>query len=284
MSTPVFLYETNRRFEMTPNLDSGRSPCVDSKSMITYVFDLQIIRVSFILLLASARVVSHRKIRNKTMSNMNHLEESTPRPSSDDREISTLIPPTATSSATKWLCHRPQRSTVLITCQVAALALLFFLIGKFAAISITSNTRTPTPQHCGQTITEAKARDCIFNPMTYSWELRLCHNDELTAEFLRVQDWQWYLDSKSQREVDRDLVLAGTYEMLYVTWDYRRHQCVFAWRKLHKAAMEGKQPDRYTTDWSRNMWCEEMLAMHNVPLNSTDTFLRQGFSTCGLGM
>jgi hypothetical protein len=230
----------------------------------------------------STRVISHKKIRKKTIGDMNQSEESTPQLSSDDREISTYAP-TATSSATKRLCHRPQRSAILTTCQVAALALLFFLIGKFAAITITNNAHTPTPQHCGQTITEAKARDCIFNPMTYSWEPRLCH-DELTAEFLKVKDWQWYLESKSQREVDRDLVLGGTYEMLYVTWDYRRHQCVFAWRKLHKAAMEGKQPDSYTTDWSRNMWCEEMLARRNVPLNSTDTVVRQGFSTCGLGM
>lgn len=120
--------------------------------------------------------------------------------------------------------------------------------------------------------------------MTYSWTPRLCHADELTTDFLKLQKWHWYLDPNSEREADRDLVLAGEYEKLYVTWDYRRHQCVFAWRKLHRAAVEGKLPDSYTTDWSRNMWCEDMLGRHDVALNSTDGFVRQGFSTCGLGV
>jgi len=52
MSTPIFLYETNGRFGTTPNLDSGRTPCVDGKTMITYVCDLQIVYISFILFLA----------------------------------------------------------------------------------------------------------------------------------------------------------------------------------------------------------------------------------------
>jgi len=225
------------------------------------------------------RSLSHDTSRS--MNNMDRPDASTPRPSSDDRENYTSTSPPAMSSTNHRSCRRPQRSTILTACQAAALIILFFLIGKF--ISIT-NTHTPTPHHCGRTPTDAKTHSCIFNPMTYSWEPRLCHDDALTADFLKMQKWQWYLDANGQREADRDLVLAGRYEKLYVTWDYRRHQCVFGWRKLHRAAMQGKLPDSYTTDWARNVWCEEILDRRDVPLNSTDGFVRQGFLRCGLGM
>jgi len=98
---------------------------------------------------------------------------------------------------------------------------------------------------CGNDANTARSLGCNFDPLTFAWLPPQCYNYNLTAEFLQLQDWQWWRQREdgSRRQLSLINVMQGSDETLYVTWDYHRQHCAYLWLKMHQAIMEGAPID-----------------------------------------
>jgi hypothetical protein len=101
---------------------------------------------------------------------------------------------------------------------------------------------------CGTNANEARDRGCNFDPLTFAWLPQACYDYNLTAEYLQLQDWQWWREQPdgSRRQLSLINIMQGSDETLYVTWEYHRQHCVYLWLKMHRAALAGNPIDGVT--------------------------------------
>jgi hypothetical protein len=86
------------------------------------------------------------------------------------------------------------------------------------------STDSPSPWiDCGSSPSEARSRGCFFDVMSFTWSLPDCFDGELTEQFLNHTQWRWY--SEDGTETQRDSVLAGEYEYLFVSGEYHAIHC-----------------------------------------------------------
>ncbi|PWY82033.1 hypothetical protein BO70DRAFT_405074 [Aspergillus heteromorphus CBS 117.55] len=145
-------------------------------------------------------------------------------------------------------------------------------------------------QDCGTSAAEALARGCQFDAMSFSWLPSACFDAPLTHDFLAQRDWQWFLDPAGQQAVPRARVLAGEYEMLYVTREYHLMHCTYMWRKMHRAVLFGEgrdSVDGYIADMAHTEHCGRMLLQQphanngSHGLQAVDTYIFVKYVLCG---
>ncbi|MCJ1381173.1 hypothetical protein MMC17_004282 [Xylographa soralifera] len=128
-------------------------------------------------------------------------------------------------------------------------------------------TKTPVICNCGNSIAEAKTRDCKFDSLATAWLPAGCRDDELTAEFeksgpLEGGAWPYYKDLRMTHLLtvedlanmaDSDLQEArgrhadATY---YTTAEWFVARCLFYWRKMERAETRGTTIERSFLDTS----------------------------------
>jgi hypothetical protein len=92
---------------------------------------------------------------------------------------------------------------------------------------------------CGKDAIAARARGCNFDPLTFAWLPPRCYDYNLTAEFIGLQDWEWYRKRPdgSKRRLSLINVMQGNDVEIYVSWDYHRQHCNYMYLKMHRAMM-----------------------------------------------
>ena len=107
------------------------------------------------------------------------------------------------------------------------------------------NASTPSP--CGSTIASAKAAGCRWSPMIWAWFPPACYDWELEERFLAEQDWRWYAtrDLAADSELPRDAILRGDIPEVFVTAQYHKMHCAYAFRKLFRAVLGVTLGDNY---------------------------------------
>lgn len=189
---------------------------------------------------------------------------------------------------------------VAILAIVALLGMLIFDLGLHF-VSISTGRHKPGTSNslpgaifgsCGDMPASAREADCIFDIMSFSWLPRPCAEPELTAEFLKLQNWTWWLQEDKKEAVPYDEVTRGEHKQLFVTREYHMYHCTYMWRKLHLGMLRGQNGtegrgivDTYIGDFGHTKHCEMMLLGEMddggvVDKTVTDTAIVMKFPQC----
>ncbi|TID26405.1 hypothetical protein E6O75_ATG00898 [Venturia nashicola] len=135
-----------------------------------------------------------------------------------------------------------------------------------SAIILLLTTIFPLPKgaqvrQCGTSSSEAKAKGCQFDPVTFAWlpDAEKCHDHELADEW-RKGDFKIYADTygnftKTEAEFGDDLSPA------YITTSVHLQHCTFAWRMMHRAFMNGKTPHSGLS-YAHTKHCSSIIVKH----------------------
>lgn len=142
---------------------------------------------------------------------------------------------------------------------------------------------------CGSSAAEAVAAGCTFDLMSFSWLAPACFDEDLTHEFLALQDWRWFLpqplpaNALTNASVSPPITVPttnvshGTQDML-VSNKYHFYHCAFMWRKLHRAAMGVRYVDSYIWNYEHTLHCEGMMKLQD--LDRVETMIRVKYPSC----
>lgn len=119
---------------------------------------------------------------------------------------------------------------------------------------------------CGNTTSSALLANCTFDVMSFSWLPLPCSDPELTAEFLNLREWSWWLDESATIVLPFEKVATGEYAAVYVTREYHMYHCTYMWRKLHRGVLKAQENaekrgivDDYIGAYQHTSHCEKML-------------------------
>lgn len=116
------------------------------------------------------------------------------------------------------------------------------------------------PKPCGTDPSTARFSGCYFDPISFAWLPPDCHDFSLTAEFLKTDHWRFWTDADpNTQSISFADVMQGRHSSLFVTEEYHRQRCVFAWRKLHRAIMNGTKVDSYVVSFDELIMCDDLL-------------------------
>ena len=126
---------------------------------------------------------------------------------------------------------RHRKSAYLGGCvAILALSMIWYL----------SRSTSRVEFECGTTISEARARNCHFEPMQRSWIPDACYFTEPAIEYDPFHDRIWYLDENFESEADPDALAAGGIEVAFVA-NFHQEHCTYNWRKLAIAMDERRE-------------------------------------------
>lgn len=175
---------------------------------------------------------------------------------------------------------------------LAAVAALILIFAFSAPYSITpwpdkwrpgANSSAPaSARHCGASPDEAVAAGCKFDLMSFAWSQPACLDEQLTADFLAVQEWRWWVDADGAETVARDEVALGRHDQLFVSWAFQLEQCAYLWKKMQRAVLNKAPLDSYTLDAEHTAQCAEMLLDRKGPAEDTKTLVVAKYPTCGV--
>ncbi len=154
-------------------------------------------------------------------------------------------------------------------------------IYAFRGASLWPQSEQPSITSCGATPSEAQSRGCHFDITSFSWLPPACHDDDLVAEFLALERWEWFLDPAGTQSIPLEEVERGEMAQMYVSWKYHLAHCVFMWQKLHRAVDKGQVIDAYIGNYHHTSHCGHMLmkAENGTTLN---TIIRRKYVGCGV--
>lgn len=102
-----------------------------------------------------------------------------------------------------------------------------------------SNTTTSVPigiiMECGSTPDEARAAGCVFDVMMQLWTPAKCYDGNLSERFLAAGKWTWWADAGATKVISDEDMKKGEHDRVYVSADYHKSHCIFAWEKLVRA-------------------------------------------------
>ena len=145
---------------------------------------------------------------------------------------------------------------------------------------------------CGSshTVEEARAKGCLFDPMSWLWVRPECYDQALIDDFMNRTDWSWHTDWKltPESQVPLKEVFDGDHPQLFTGKKYHSIHCTYMWQKMHKALLEHRPVDTDLTSWHHTHHCEEVLLdqyLHEDSKCTADmvcpTLVRATWTSCG---
>lgn len=80
--------------------------------------------------------------------------------------------------------------------------------------------------HCGWSVEEAKANDCVYDIMMSSWMPRPCYDEELSESFLRANNFTYWTLNQGGEEVPEAEVKKGEFDILFTHGTYHYQHCM----------------------------------------------------------
>jgi hypothetical protein len=180
-------------------------------------------------------------------------------------------------------------ATALISTLISGLVLHFLKIPTFGDPITSPGTEFGS---CGDSPSSARQDNCIFDLMSFSWLPPPCADPDLTAQFVGLQNWTWWVDENRTTAVPLEEVSKGNHAELFVTREYHMYHCTYMWRKLHRGLLKSDETperrgvvDTYIGRYEHTSHCEMMLlgmeGEHGmVGRNATDTAILMKFPRC----
>ncbi|KAK3293016.1 uncharacterized protein B0H64DRAFT_204550 [Chaetomium fimeti] len=133
------------------------------------------------------------------------------------------------------------------------------------------NPPKPLPTHphrwttCGTSPSEARARGCRFDILSFAWQTPECYDSDLMAAFLAHHAWQFYAHAnRTDETVDLAVALRGE-RTLYVDWEYHVAHCTFMWRQMHRAYAVRGFVDAHLDGYGHTLHCQGVLLERGMP-------------------
>lgn len=166
-------------------------------------------------------------------------------------------PSTSTHSKPRFLSSKSRKPWLITSLCVAAVVVA--LLTAFAARqSIRSSSSepssspspTPTPSSssddstatevldisdCGSNAAEARDKGCIYDVMMQMWMPEACYDEKLSHRFLAQGNWTWWADPYATEILTDEKVKLGEHNVTYVSADYHKTHCIYAWEMLVRA-------------------------------------------------
>jgi hypothetical protein len=188
---------------------------------------------------------------------------------------------------------KPWFSPILMSSALLAVLLGFALCtGLLIAIVVISTTKTHEikPQTmispCGSSPQEARSRQCHFDVISFCWLPDECYDAELSREFDKSNNLEWFLDANRTQPVSHQDIMTGEYTGLYVNWEYHLRHCTAMWKKLHRtiAGGSGAQAiDAYIGSFKHTEHCEKMLlGDRGIAFDIINTRIAVKYPDCGV--
>lgn len=146
-------------------------------------------------------------------------------------------------------------------------------------------TTTGKWRSCGVTPTEARDRGCIFDTISFSWQVPDCYDSELVEAFSRLPNpFPFYADPAGTIELPWSEVGKGDRAM-FVPWAHHLWHCGFLWRKMHRAIIAGKPVDSYIGSYGHTEHCTYIMVEENAhhDMSEVNTIMPLKFPYCGPG-
>ncbi|KFZ18227.1 hypothetical protein V501_01326 [Pseudogymnoascus sp. VKM F-4519 (FW-2642)] len=178
--------------------------------------------------------------------------------------------------------EKMKHSTAFTLFTVGFVLLVFgFGFGAFVARPRSSVPSELAWTECGSTATEARSRNCHYEPMLRSWIPDACYFSEPSEEYDPFGDRKWFSDAKLKEELDEaglEMLRSGDMSMAYTKYFHNEH-CLYTWRKL-AIAFETRKPmiDSKTASLHHSTHCSKNIAKEMVAAE-TDTFNSSGYYT-----
>ena len=141
---------------------------------------------------------------------------------------------------------------------VAALAFVSFGL-RFIIVESSTNQPPTFLTHCGATPAEARSNNCKFDFISLAWTPPACYDAKLSEEFSGLQKWEWFSDANLTQRVLKSDLEAGKIEKVYTSRESEETQCVFSWRKVHRAVLKGAPIDGFSGHQEYSEYCEALL-------------------------
>jgi hypothetical protein len=120
---------------------------------------------------------------------------------------------------------------------------------------------------CGDNPAEARQRGCMFDTISFTWDLPACFNAELVDDYRRQYGFRYYEDRAGVVEVPYEIVALGERD-LHSSWEQHLIHCIYTWRKFHNAWNFGLPVDSYISNVNHTHHCgEEWIEQLYSPLD-----------------
>ncbi|KAJ5962153.1 hypothetical protein N7501_007094 [Penicillium viridicatum] len=171
--------------------------------------------------------------------------------------------------------------------------ILSLITGAFTLSTYLHHIRAKVPTspvqstyQCGEVASQAQARGCHFDLISFSWLPPACYDAELTEDFLKSYNWTWSTDPQGKNLVPIEDVKKGDFEYLFTDLKYHVVHCAYMWKKLHRALSTGdlSRVDGYTAGYGHTKHCTQMMLDRDSDLSRSGVAGLVKFPLCGQGM
>ncbi|KAH8819274.1 hypothetical protein F5884DRAFT_743690 [Xylogone sp. PMI_703] len=109
---------------------------------------------------------------------------------------------------------------------------------------------------CGRTPSEALARGCHFDMIATAWLPPRCIDFELVEEFMAIGNWEFYTTHNgTTRYSNEPDVLGSEMGVIWATNGWHAAHCLYMWKKLNRALVNGWSTDAETVTQSHTGHC-----------------------------
>jgi len=112
---------------------------------------------------------------------------------------------------------------------------------------------------CGNSWKEAVALGCHFDLMASGWYSSECFDQELLdtmwAESQTQTQYTFFQDQGHTEPVASDKALRGEYANISSNSNYHVKHCLYTWRRLHNAIIQGRGIDDDIFSWNHTLHC-----------------------------
>lgn len=167
------------------------------------------------------------------------------------------------------------------------ITLTIYLLAFLVLTALAVSARHPRPTiylSCGSNPTEARARNCSFDILSFAWQTPECYDDQLMTEFLSyhiIDDpagWKFFQEPETNISVPLVAVITGELDA-FVTWRYHIVHCTFMWRQMHRALARG-WIDAHLNSYNHTLHCQNTLLERGIPDNEVAVQARVIYPLC----
>ncbi|CCF33854.1 hypothetical protein CH063_05961 [Colletotrichum higginsianum] len=144
---------------------------------------------------------------------------------------------------------------------------------------------------CGNSPAEARSMNCVFDLMSAAWLPRDCFDQELNAEFMELDPWEFYTSDAPVYDL-RDVpdsqktLLAGPEAIgdspgsLWTSRRFHITHCIYSWKQMHRSIERGWKMEGTLATYHHTEHCSTALANTSVPLDAIVTRVEISFPAC----
>ncbi|KAF7882884.1 hypothetical protein EAF00_011373 [Botryotinia globosa] len=160
---------------------------------------------------------------------------------------------------------RHRTCSMLLIGLVSSVLLALSVIWAFQSIFLPTHTN---PQRilkspCGNSSSEALARGCHFDVLSFCWVPDECIDRDLTEKFRKAGPWIFYTDQNKTTSVTEEQ-FGSDMQHVYLTNKLHKTHCAYNILRFHKALTEGRMVHKEDV-LTHTEHCSQVLTRINDP-------------------